>query len=162
MDYIKKTWNEIEPEVPIDFAFYDTWFDSMYNKEERLAKMVSTFAILAIIISCLGIFSLTILSTINKTKEIGIRKINGAKVNEIMIMLNINILKWTSVAFIIATPIVFYAINRWLGNFAYKTMLSWWIFALAGIGVSILTLLTVSWQSWKAANINPIICLKVE
>jgi putative ABC transport system permease protein len=162
MDYIKKTWNEIEPEVPIDFAFYDTWFDSMYNKEERLAKMVSTFAILAIIISCLGIFSLTILSTINKTKEIGIRKINGAKVNEIMIMLNINILKWTSVAFIIATPIAFYAMNRWLGNFAYKTILSWWIFALAGIGVSILTLLTVSWQSWKAANINPIICLKVE
>lgn len=162
MDYIKKTWNEIEPEVPIDFAFYDTWFDSMYNKEEQLAKMVTTFAILAIFISCLGIFSLTILSTINKTKEIGIRKINGAKAYEIMIMLNVNILKWIAVAFIIATPIAFYAMNRWLENFAYKTMLSWWIFVLAGIGVSILTLLTVSWQSWKAANINPIICLKVE
>jgi len=162
MDYIKKTWNEIEPEVPIDFAFYDTWFDSMYNKEEQLAKMVTTFAILAIFISCLGIFSLTILSTINKTKEIGIRKINGAKAYEIMIMLNVNILKWIAVAFIIATPIAFYAMNRWLENFACKTILSWWIFALAGIGVSILTLLTVSWQSWKAANINPIICLKVE
>lgn len=162
MDYIKKTWNEIEPEVPIDFAFYDTWFDSMYNKEEQLAKMVTTFAILAIFISCLGIFSLTILSTINKTKEIGIRKINGAKAYEIIIMLNVNILKWIAVAFIIATPIAFYAMNRWLENFACKTILSWWIFALAGIGVSILTLLTVSWQSWKAANINPIICLKVE
>lgn len=162
MDYIKKTWNEIEPEVPIDFAFYDTWFDSMYNKEEQLAKMVTTFAILAIFISCLGIFSLTILSTINKTKEIGIRKINGAKAYEIMIMLNVNILKWIAVAFIIATPIAFYAMNRWLENFACKTILSWWIFALAGIGVSILTLLTVNWQSWKAANINPIICLKVE
>jgi len=77
-------------------------------------------------------------------------------------MLNVNILKWIAVAFIIATPIAFYAMNRWLENFACKTILSWWIFALAGIGVSILTLLTVSWQSWKAANINPIICLKVE
>jgi len=162
MDYINETWKEVEPTVSIDLTFYDTWFDSMYKKEEQLAKMVSSFAILAIIISCLGVFSQAILNTINRTKEIGIRKINGAKITEVMTILNIDILKWVFLAFLIGTPIALYVMNKWLANFAYKTNLSWWIFILGGIGVSSVTLLTVSWQSWKAANINPADCLKDE
>ena len=162
IDYINKTWKEIEPKVSLDFAFYDSWFDSMYKKEEQLARMVSSFAILAIIISCLGVFSQAILNTINRTKEIGIRKINGAKITEVMSMLNIGTLKWVFIAFLIATPIAWYLMNKWLQNFAYKTNLSWWVFILGGLGVSVVTLITVSWQSWKAANINPVDCLKDE
>lgn len=162
IDYINKTWKEIEPDVLLDFAFYDAWFDSMYKKEEHLAKMVSSFAILAIIISCLGVFGQAILNTINRTKEIGVRKINGAKINEVILLLNIAILKWVCIAFFIATPITWYLMNKWQHNFAYKTNLSWWIFILGGLGVSVMTLLTVSWQSWKAANINPVDCLKDE
>jgi putative ABC transport system permease protein len=162
IDYINKTWKEFEPKISLDFAFYDTWFDSMYKKEEQLAKMVSSFAILAIIISCLGVFSQAILNTINRTKEIGIRKINGARITEVMAMLNLDILKWVFIAFLIATPISWYLMNKWHQNFAYKTNLSWWVFILGGLGVSVVTLLTVSWQSWKAANINPVDCLKDE
>ena len=99
MDYINETWKEVEPTVSMDFTFYDTWFNSMYKKEEQLAKMVSSFAILAIIISCLGVFSQAILDTINRTKEIGIRKINGAKITEVMTMLNLDILKWVVLGF---------------------------------------------------------------
>ena len=83
-----------------------------------------------------------------KTKEIGIRKVNGAKISEILIMLNIDFIKWVAIAFVIATPIAYYAMNKWLENFAYKTTLSWWIFALAGVLALGIALLTVSWQSW--------------
>lgn len=162
IDYINKTWKEIEPNVSLDFAFYDTWFDSMYKKEEQLAKMVSSFAILAIIISCLGVFSQAILNTINRTKEIGVRKINGAKIIDVMVLLNIDILKWVLIAFVISTPMSWYLINKWLQNFAFRTNLSWWVFILGGLGVTIVTLLTVSYQSWKASNINPVECLKDE
>ena len=162
IDYINKTWKEIEPNLSLDFAFYDTWFDSMYKKEEQLAKMVSSFAILAIIISCLGVFSQAILNTINRTKEIGVRKINGAKIIDVMVLLNIDILKWVLIAFVISTPMAWYLINKWLQNFAFKTNLSWWVFILGGLGVTIVTLLTVSYQSWKASNINPVECLKDE
>ena len=162
LDYINETWKQVEPTVSIDFTFYDTWFNSMYKKEEQLAKMVSSFAILAIIISCLGVFSQAILDTINRTKEIGIRKINGAKITEIMTMLNLDILKWVFLGFLISTPIAWYFMNKWHQNFAYKANLSWWVFILGGLGVSLVTLLTVTWQSWKAANINPVDCLKDE
>jgi putative ABC transport system permease protein len=162
MDYINSSWKEFEPKVSLDFAFYDTWFDSMYKKEEQLAKMVSSFAILAIIISCLGVFSQAVLNTINRTKEIGIRKINGAKIKEVMTMLNMDVIKWVFVAFLISAPIAWYFMNRWQQNFAYKTILNWWVFILGGLGVSVVTILTVTWQSWKAANINPVDCLKDE
>ena len=128
IDYLDRTWKELEPKVSLDFVFYDAWFDSLYKKEEQLAKMVSSFAILAIIISCLGVFSLAVLNTINRTREIGIRKINGAKITEVMTMLNIDILKWVILAFLLATPIAWYLMSKWYQNFAYRTNLSWWIF----------------------------------
>ncbi len=137
-------------------------FDSMYKKEEQLARMVSTFAILAVIISCLGVFSQAILSTINRTKEIGIRKINGARITDVMKMLGIDILHRLFIAFLIAMPVAGILMNKWYQNFAYRTKISWWIFVLGGVGVTLMTLLTVSWQSWKAANINPVDCLKDE
>ncbi len=97
-----------------------------------------------------------------RTKEIGIRKINGAKISEVMVMLNIDFVKWVAIAFVIAIPIVSYTIHRWLENFAYKTALSWWIFILTGILVLGIALFTVSWQSWKAATRNPVEALRYE
>ncbi|WP_346857297.1 FtsX-like permease family protein [uncultured Draconibacterium sp.] len=162
MDFIKNTWNEVEPNVPINYAFYDTWFDSMYKKEEQLAKMVSTFAILAIVISCLGIFGQAILNTSNRIKEIGIRKVNGAGSQEIVSLINREFLRWVLLSLFIAIPVGVIFTTRWLENFAYKTTLSWWIFALAGVLALAIALLTVSWQSWRAATRNPVEALRYE
>jgi putative ABC transport system permease protein len=134
----------------------------MYKKEEQLAKMVSTFAILAIVISCLGIFGQAILSTSNRIKEIGIRKVNGAESKEIVNLINREFLRWVLLSLFIAIPFALIITSRWLENFAYKTSLSWWIFALAGVLTLVVALLTVSWQSWRAATRNPVEALRYE
>jgi putative ABC transport system permease protein len=162
LDNIKKVWDEVFPGYAIKYRFYDEWFDNMYQKEERLASSISLFAILAIIISCMGILGLSIFTTAGRTKEIGIRKVNGANTLQIVSMLNKDLLKWVAIAFIIACPIACYAMHKWLENFAYKTELSWWIFALAGLLALIVALLTVSWQSWKTARMNPVEALRYE
>ena len=97
-----------------------------------------------------------------KIKEIGVRKVNGAKVSEILTLLNKDFIKWVAIAFVIATPVAWYAMNKWLENFAYKTTLSWWIFVLAGLLALGVALLTVSFQSWKAATRNPVEALRYE
>ena len=160
--FIKKCFAEVEPNAEPDYVFYDDWIQSMYQKEEKQAKAVRIFALFAIIISCLGLIGLIELTTNKKIKEIGIRKVNGAKVSEILSMLNNDFVKWVVVAFIVATPIAYYAMNKWLENFAYKTTLSWWIFAIAGILALGIALLTVSWQSWRAATRNPVEALRYE
>jgi putative ABC transport system permease protein len=110
----------------------------------------------------MGILGQIFLITIYRTKEIGIRKINGAKVSEVLVLLNRDFVKWVAIAFVIATPIAWYAMNKWLENFAYKTELSWWIFALAGLLALGIAFLTVSWQSWRAATRNPVEALRYE
>jgi len=162
MDYINKTWQETLSGYPLKYQFYDDWFDAMYIKEERFAKTIGLFAILAIVISCIGILGLAIFSSERRIKEIGIRKVNGAKVSEILTMLNKDFVKWVAIAFIIAVPIAYYAMSKWLENFAYKTTLSWWIFALAGLLALGIALVTVSWQSWRAATRNPVEALRYE
>ena len=110
----------------------------------------------------MGLLAMVYFMTQNKTKEIGIRKVNGARVIEVMFMLNKDFLKWVFIAFIIACPIAWYAMHKWLQNFAYKTTLSWWVFFAAGAAAFILSLLTVSMQSYKAASRNPVESLKYE
>jgi putative ABC transport system permease protein len=97
-----------------------------------------------------------------RIKEIGIRKVNGARVSEILVMLNMDFLKWVVIAFVIATPVVYYVMLKWLQNFAYKTNLSWWIFVSAGALASGIALLTVSWKSWRTATRNPVETLRYE
>ena len=118
--------------------------------------------IVAISIAILGMIGLSVFLIDHRTKEIGIRKINGARVAEVMIMLNKNFVKWVAIALVIAVPITYYAMHLWLKSFAYKTDLSWWIFALAGIIAIGIALLTVSWQSWRAAIRNPVEVLRYE
>ena len=133
-----------------------------YIEEQKLSKTIQFFAIIAILLSCMGIFSYAISMATTRTKEIGIRKVNGATISEILLLLNKDFIKWVAIAFVIAVPIAYYVMSKWLENFAYKTELSWWIFALAGVLALGIALLTVSFQSWKAARRNPIESLRYE
>lgn len=162
MDYIKSTWRQVMPDSPLKYSFFDEWFASMYQKEERFAKTIALFALLAVAISCIGILGLAIFMSEQKTKQIGIRKVNGATTWQVMLMLNIDFVKWVAIAFVIATPIAYFAMDKWLQNFAYRTQLSWWVFALAGLLALVIALLTVSWQSWLAARRNPVEALRYE
>ncbi len=159
---IENTWKEFLPEVPFEYHFLDENFDDLYKAEVEFSVLIRVFSILAVFIACLGLFGLISYSAVQRKKEIGVRKINGAKIFEVISLLNRDFIKWVVIAFVIATPIAYYAMNKWLENFAYKTNLSWWIFALAGIVALGIALLTVSFQSWKAATRNPVEALRYE
>jgi putative ABC transport system permease protein len=158
----KTQWEELNNEAPFEYAFLDEAFDSQYKEEVRFGKMISLFSILSIVIACLGLLGLVSFTLSRRRKEIGIRKVNGARISEVLIMLNRDIVKWVVIAFSIAIPMAYFAMYKWLENFAYKTNLSWWIFALAGILALGIALLTVSWQSWRAASRNPVESLRYE
>ncbi len=162
MKILKETWHSAAPNEPFAFYFYDQMFDAMYKKEIKQVKMLSLFGLIAFIITCMGLLGQVLQTTKNRIKEIGIRKINGAGIKEIMLLLNKEFLWTVVVAFVIATPIAYYTMNRWLENFAYKKELSWWIFVLAGISALLIALLTVSWQSWRTATRNPVEALRYE
>ncbi|MBN2347604.1 MAG: ABC transporter permease [Bacteroidales bacterium] len=162
ISFIEKTWTKIIKDVPFEFGFLDEQYNNLYKTEYTAKKLVSNFAFLAIVISCLGLFGLTLFNTERRIKEIGIRKANGAETKEIMLMLSKDFTKWVVLAFIIACPIAYFIMHKWLQNFAYRTNLNWWIFALAGLFAMIIALLTVSWQSWRAARRNPVEALRYE
>lgn len=159
---IKSTFEEILPEHEYYIEFYDEFLGTMYEQEERRAATIKIVALIALFISCVGLFGMVDFSMKKRVKEIGIRKVNGAKILEVMILLNKDFVKWVAIAFVIATPIAYFAMDKWLQNFAYRTELSWWIFALAGMVVLGIALLTVSWQSWLAARRNPVEALRYE
>ena len=119
-------------------------------------------SLLAIILACLGLSGLSAYSIIRRTREIGIRKANGAGIGRVMLLLNRDFVVWVIAGFVIACPVAWFAMHRWLTNFAYRTEPSWWIFALAGIIAVIIALLTVSWQSWRASTMNPAEALREE
>lgn len=160
--YIKEQWEKFAPDIPFEYQFLDKKYDALYKDEDKLSLVIGYFSIVAILIACLGLFGLVSFITQNRTKEIGIRKVNGAKITEILTMLNIDFVKWVLLAFAFASPIAWYAMRKWLEGFAYKTELSWWIFALSGLLTLSVALLTVSWQSWRAATRNPVEALRYE
>jgi putative ABC transport system permease protein len=162
MSFLKSEWEKLDVSKPFEYEFMDDRLASMYKKDMVLAKSIISFSMFAIFIACLGIFGLLTYIMEMKVKEIGIRKVNGAKVLEILKLVNLDLVKWISIAFVIATPVAYFAMNKWLENFAYKTSLSWWIFALAGLLALGIALLTVSWQSWRAATRNPVESLRYE
>jgi len=162
VSFAKKTWDRIISDTPFEYFFYDNYYDNLYRKEAILSRIIIMFSTIAIIIACLGLFGLAAYASEKRTKEIGIRKVNGAVVSEVMLMLNREFVKWVSIAFLIATPVAWIAMHKWLESFAYKTGIGWWIFALAGIAALAVALLTVSWQSWRAATRNPVEALRYE
>jgi putative ABC transport system permease protein len=159
---IEKVWKKFCPSNVFEYNFMDELYDQQYKSNEQFSALVGIGGGIAILIACLGILGLSISSSEQRIKEIGIRKINGATISEVLIMLNRDFVKWVAIAFVIATPIAYYAMNKWLESFAYKTELSWWIFALAGLLALGIALLTVSWQSWRAATRNPVEALRYE
>ncbi|HEX7583220.1 MAG TPA: FtsX-like permease family protein [Prolixibacteraceae bacterium] len=162
MKEIESIWKKLYPKDEFIYFFSNKEFESQYQNDLNFKNILTTSALLALIISCMGLLSLAIFATKRRTKEIGIRKVNGAKVSEVLTMLNKDFVKWVAIAFLLATPISWYAIHTWLESFAYRTTMSWWIFALAGLLALGIALLTVSWQSWKAATRNPVEALRYE
>jgi putative ABC transport system permease protein len=158
----RKVWTEILPNSLFEYELLNDRISSFYNKERTQAKIVTFFSCLAIFLSVMGLFGYVSIVLVNRTKEIGIRKVNGADILEVIMMLNKDLVKWLVISFIISCPIAYYAMTKWLQNFAYKTDLSWWVFALAGGIALVIALLTVSWQSWRAATRNPVEALRYE
>jgi len=152
----------IYPDEVIEFTFLDQILEQRYQKDYTTFQMMGFFAALAIFLASMGLLGMTSFMMTSRTKEIGIRKVNGAKVSEIMQMLNISFVKWMVISFVIATPIAYFSMNSWLENFAYKAELSWWVFGLAGLISLIIVLLAVSSLSYRAARRNPIEALRYE
>lgn len=157
-----KVWNSLFPEYPFQYEHVGAMYQKVYKSELLQAKLLSVFTVIALFICSIGLFGLALIITQQRTKEIGVRKVNGAKVSEILILLNKDFVKWVAIAFILACPIAYYAMNKWLENFAYKISLSWWIFVLAGLLALGIALFTVSLQSFKAARRNPVEALRYE
>jgi len=159
---IQNTWQELFPDYALEYQFIDDLYLQRYRQYINQKNFLSVLSLLSILIACIGLIAISISSIQTRKREISIRKVNGAKSFEIINMLNKDLLKWTIIAFIIACPIAYYAMYKWLENFAYKTELSWWIFALAGVIAMGIALLTVSFQSWRAATRNPVESLRYE
>ncbi len=159
---IETNWNKIIPNRPFDYTFLDESFDKQYRAEDRFGNLFLNFAILAIFISCLGLLGLASYSTIQRTKEIGVRKVMGASVSNIVNLLSKDFLKLVLIAFLIATPIAAIGMYKWLQGFAYRMNLSVWTFLLAGIMATLIAFITVSYQAIKAAIANPVKSLRTE
>jgi putative ABC transport system permease protein len=159
---IKKAVSELSPAFPVEISFFDQAVEKMYQSELQFRRTFTLFSICAIVICCMGILAMSIFASQKRTKEIGIRKVNGAGNAEVLTMLNRDFVKWVAIAFVIACPIAWYAMHKWLQSFAYKTELSWWVFAAAGAIALFIALITVSWQSWRAATRNPVESLRYE
>jgi putative ABC transport system permease protein len=159
---IKAAVSELSPAFSVDVSFFDQAVANMYKSELQFRRTFTLYAGCAIVICCLGILAMSLFACQHRIKEIGIRKVNGAEAIEILAMLNKDFVKWVAIAFVIATPIAWYAMHQWLQNFAYKTSLSWWVFALAGIIAFGIALITVSLQSWRTATKNPVEALRYE
>jgi ABC-type antimicrobial peptide transport system permease subunit len=162
VESVNKTYKSFNNPNPLYFHFLDDDFDKLYLTEKRMGKIFGYFSFLAIIISCLGLIGLSLFMTERRTKEIGIRKINGAKSEEIFSLLSGEYIIWVLMSIIIACPVAWYSMHKWLQNFAYRIEIRLWIFVLSGAIALLIALLTVSWQSYRAAGKNPVEALRYE
>lgn len=160
--WLEKTWKKHFPGALLDYNFSDNWFDTQYEVEKRFARLFLYFSVLSLVIACLGLYGLIAYTTSQKTKEIGIRKVLGASAPGIAGMLTKDFLTLIILAFLIATPVAWYLMSRWLEDFAYRVNISWWMFALAGVIVMLIALLTICYQTIKAALANPVHTLRSE
>jgi len=162
IDYIGRLWKEYFKFEIINYKFYDEWYDSIFKKDERFASAISVFAFLAICISCMGILGLAAYTAERRTKEIGIRKVSGASVGQIMFLLNKDYFKWLAVSYVIACPVAFYLMRQWLNEFAYRTDIGWFVFVLSGVISFAVALLSASGLTWRASVKNPADSLRYE
>jgi putative ABC transport system permease protein len=159
---IKNKWKSITKSQPFDYSFMDDDFNKLYTVEQRTGQIFVTFAILAIFIACLGLFGLITYAAEQRVKEIGIRKVLGANVNSIVSLISKDFLVLICMASLVAFPLAWWAMRKWLQDFAYRVEIGWWAFAFAGIITVLIALLTISFQAVKAATANPVKSLRTE
>lgn len=160
--YIEKSIAEIDPHYPASVYFYDARFNEIYKKEVNTTKLITLFSLLAILISLVGVFGLVVFETQYRRKEIGIRKVFGSTIGEILALLNKSFVRIVAVCFVLAAPLAYCGVTSWLGNFTYRTPIHWWVFMIALVLVAAITLLIVTIQSWRVATANPVEALRNE
>src|SRR6185503_7045411 len=155
INQFEQSWRSFSTSEPFDYSFLDEAFDAQYRSEQRLGSIFSIFAVLSIFIACLGLFGLSAFMAEKRTKEIGVRKVLGASVPNVIALLSKDFLKLTLIASVLAFPVAWYFMNKWLQDFAYRIDISWWIFIAAAAVALIIAMFTVSLQAIKAAIVNP-------
>ena len=158
----KKEWNALNARTPFSYYFLDDKFATLYSAEEKTGEIFTLFAVVAVSIASLGLFGLVAFTTEQRTREIGIRKVLGASINQVLILLSKEFLLLVSIAFVISIPLTWWAMHNWLNNFAYRMDMNWWIFAAGGLLAIVIALVTISFQSIKAAAANPVKSLRTE
>ncbi|NQV18467.1 MAG: ABC transporter permease [Armatimonadetes bacterium] len=162
MTHVRKVWKEVYPDYPLTYSFMDDEFNNIYRRDEITCKIVNVFSGLAIFIACLGLFGLASFTISQRKKEIGIRKTMGASSLAIVKILTFSFMKWVIIANLIAWPLIYFSMSKWLQNFAYRTELDIWVFLLSSLIGIMIALITISLQTFKAANSNPVEALKYE
>lgn len=162
LDFLKRKWETLFHLNSFEYSFLNDDFQKMYKKEATVSGIISYVSLLALLISCIGLFGLVLFTIDSRIKEIGLRKVAGSTTGRIVLMLNLEFIRWILLSFIISCPVIFYFMHSWLEKFAYRINLDWWIFAVAGMITLIISFLTVSWHTWKFATKNPVECLKHE
>ena len=159
---IKETWQKLIPDYPLNIESVRERFEWYHRENSNYVKLIGSCCFISLFLSMIGLFAISFNSSRKRTKEIGIRKINGATILEVMILLNKDFIRWVIIAFLIATPVAWFIMHKWLENYAYKTNPAWWIFAAAGVSAIAMALLTVNWQSWRVSTRNPVEALRYE
>jgi putative ABC transport system permease protein len=162
MEGLKKTYAQYDPQTPFEYDLLDEAFNNLYKADDRLAGLFGLFTAISIVIACLGLFALAIFAAQQRVKEIGIRKVLGASVGSITALLSRDFLLPVIVAVLIACPLSWWLMNKWLQDFAYRTPLSWWVFPAAGLGLLAVALITVILRTLKAAKANPVDSLRAQ
>ena len=159
---LENTWNKFSPERPFQYIFLDETYAKLYQSEIHFQQIFTSLVVLGILIACLGLFGLTTFAAQQRVKEIGIRKVLGASVSEIVRLLSKDFLKLVFIALVIAIPVAWFFMNKWLQDFAYRINISWWVFLVAGMIAVLIAVITISFQSVKAAMANPVKSLRTE
>jgi putative ABC transport system permease protein len=162
LSYIRNKWSELAPHLPFEYEFLDDQFNKLYTAETRTGKIFYSFALLAISLACLGLLGLVTFTVYQRTREIGIRKVLGASIPGLIVMLSKDFLKLVVIAIVIASPVAWWVMNKWLQDFAYRINIGWWTFLVAAIAALLIALITISFQAIKAAITNPVKSLRTE
>jgi len=159
---IKKIWDRYFPADPFHYFYLDDFFGHQYDENKRFGDVFGIFSLLAVMIACLGLLALSAYNVLQRTKEIGIRKVLGARVQDLVLILSKDFLLLVLIAFVLAIPVSVWAMEHWLQSFAYRIHISWWIYALAGFLSFLIAMITLSFQAVKAALANPVTSLRSE
>ncbi|MDX2432563.1 MAG: ABC transporter permease, partial [Bacteroides sp.] len=162
LKHCEQVWKEVVPEFTWEYTFMTEILEEQYKDEDRWSRIIAYAAGIAILLSCLGLMGISGLLVARRFKEVGIRKANGATVKQVIVLLNKDLLKWVFVAYLLACPAAWFALKRWLQDFAFQTEISWWIFALAGVAAILISIITITFQIYRVAIQNPVNALRYE